>query len=153
MTRLRLFAVAAVAGAVFAGCGGGDDNQGLSYSEFGDKADEICAKSNAEIKPLSEQLTGKAKNDGPVIEEIVAKQEPAVDEFRELDPPEELQANFDRFVELSDEQVAAASAASEAANSGDQAAYEAALKELQPLDGQSDIEASKLGAAECVGDA
>ena len=146
-------AAAGVAALAFAGCGGGDDsNKALSYSEFGNEANEICKGANDEIDALSQDLTGKATNDAPILDEIVPKQEAAISDFKELDPPEELQPSFDQFNSISDQQVAAAKEAQAAATSGDQAAYQEAIQKLQPLSTQSDEAASKLGAQECVGD-
>jgi hypothetical protein len=144
-------AAAGVAALAFAGCGGGDDsNKALSYSEFGTEANEICKSTNDEIEALSGDLTGKAKTDGPILDEIVPKQEAAVSDFKELNPPEELEPSFDQFNSISDQQVAAAKEAQAAATGGDQAAYQAAIQKLEPLSKQSDEAASKLGAQECI---
>ena len=155
MTRFRFTATAAVAAAALAGCGGGDggdsgNNQTLSYGELGTQANEICTKANAEIEPLSEKLSGEPKNDAPILEDIIATQEPAVDEFKQLKPPEQLQDAFDEFVSISDQQVSIAREAQAAAETGDADAYQEELKKLEPLDKQSDAAARSLGAEECA---
>jgi hypothetical protein len=152
MRLIRMSAAAGVAALAFAGCGGGDSNKSLSYSEFTAEANEVCKGANDEIEALSRDLTGKAKNDAPILDEIVPKQEAAINDFKELEPPEELKPSFDQFNSISDQQVAAAKEAQAAATGGDQAAYQEAIQKLEPLSKQSDEAASKLGAEECLGD-
>jgi hypothetical protein len=153
LTKLRLFAVAAVAALAVAGCGGGDDsNKTLSYSDFGTQASDICTSANPDIKTTSSKLTGKASSDAAVYDELIPKLEAASAKFKALKPPAELKADFDRFNSITDQQVALGKKAQAAAKSGDQQAYVAVLKELKasPLDAQSDEAASKLGAGGCI---
>lgn len=155
MTRIRCSALILIVAAAFAGCGGddeGDDNKALSYDDFGREADQICAATNDEVKPLSERLTGDPQNDAPILEELVTKQRSGVEDFKSLEPPEELKADFDEFVGISEEQLDTAEEAQTAAESGDAEAYRVALEGLEPLDEQSDLAASRLGASECIGD-
>jgi hypothetical protein len=154
LTKLRMFAVAAVAALFVAGCGGGDDdsNKALSYSDFGTQASQVCSDADPGIKETSKKLTGKASKDAPVYDELIPKLEAASTKFKALAPPDELKADFDRFNSITDQQIALAKKAQAAAKSGDQQAYVAVLKELQssPLDAQSDEAASKLGASGCI---
>jgi hypothetical protein len=150
MAKVRLTALAAVAMLVIAGCGGGDSNKTLSYSDFSKQANDICKEADANTS--GQKLTGQAKTDAPVFKELLDKQQASIDKFKDLKPPKELQSDFDKFNSISDQQVAAAKEASDLASKGDQAAYVAKIKEIQqsPLQEQSKIEGSKLGAAACA---
>lgn len=153
-------AVAVAAALATAGCGGddkkksdsgsSDSNRALSYDEFGQKANAICTATNAKVKPLSEKFTGSAANDAPLFDTVLPAIKDGVAQFKKLKPPSELQAPFDEFISISDQQIAASATAQTSAQTGDDAVYQEALEELQGLDEQSDLAASKLGAAECA---
>ena len=153
MIKLRLFAAAAVAAGVVAGCGGGDSNKTLSYSDMSAQANQICNDVNPEIKSLSQKLTGKASTDAPVLDQIIPKLDDAIAKFKALKPPDELKPDFDRFISTSEQQIALDKKAQAAAKSGNQQAYDAVLKQLKTstFDSQNDEAASKLGAKACIG--
>jgi hypothetical protein len=142
--------VAALAALGLAGCGGGDSNKTLSYSDFGKKADEVCASEGAKIKLSSAKLTGNPKTDAPIYDELIPKLKAARDKFKALKPPDALKADFDRFNSLTDQQIAGAEAAQAAAKTGDRAAYIQAVRAIGPLNQQSNLAASKLGSAVCA---
>jgi hypothetical protein len=149
MIRKRLTVVAALAALGVAGCGGDDSNKALSYDDFSKEANTVCKEENAKIEPVSQKISGQASTDGAVFDELIPKLEAAGDRFKELEPPEELKATFDEFNSITDQQIAQAKKARDAAKAGDQDAYLALIKETQPLSEQSDLAGSKLGAAEC----
>jgi hypothetical protein len=149
MIRNGLKVVAAVAVLGVAGCGGSSDsNKTLSYSDFSKQANDICKSSNDKSQGL--KLTGNPKTDAPVFDKILPEVEAARAQFAKLKPPEELKADYDKFLSISDQQFANAKKAQTAAKAGDQAGYIAILKATQPLQAQSHIAGSKLGAAECA---
>jgi hypothetical protein len=150
MIRNGLKVVAAIAVLGVAGCGGDDSNKALSYSDFSKKADEICVDVNAKTDAIGSKITGKAETDAPVYAELLPVVQQGRDDFAALEPPDELKANFDNFLSITDEQIASAKKAEAAAKAGDQAEYVAILKATQPIQQQSNLEASKLGAAECA---
>jgi hypothetical protein len=142
-------AVAALAALGVAGCGGGS-NKALSYSAFGKKADEVCASENAKVKLVTAKLTGQAQQDAPVYDELIPKLKAAGDKFKALKPPEQLKPDFDRFNSITDQQIAGAEKAQAAAKAGDQAGYVQSVNDLKPLGQESNLAASKLGAAVCA---
>jgi hypothetical protein len=150
LNKFRLSALAAAVALVVAGCGGGGDNKTLSYSDFSKQANQICKDSNAEVKPLSAKLNGDPKNDTPILAQVVPKIEAAATKFKALKPPTELKADFDKFISITDQQLASTKKAQASAKAGDQAAYVAELKSQKPLAQQNDLVASKLGAADCT---
>ena len=150
--RITLATAASVAALAFAGCGGGDEdsNQALSYSEFGAAADEVCLQVSEDIDPIQQRLTGDPGKDAAVLEELIPELEAGSDQLAALDPPEELQATFDQYVELVEQQEAGAVDAQEAAEAGDRDEYIRILETVDQVSSESDLLASKLGAAGCI---
>jgi hypothetical protein len=148
MIRNGLKVVAAVAVLGVAGCGGGDSNKTLSYSDFSSKANDICKSTNEQT--AGAKLTGDPTTDAAVLEKQIPQVESAVADFKKLNPPDELKADFDQFLSISDQQLANAKKAEAAAKAGDKAGYIQILKATQPLQAQSNAAGSKLGAAECA---
>jgi PHD/YefM family antitoxin component YafN of YafNO toxin-antitoxin module len=144
---LKVVAVAAALGV--AGCGG-DDNKTLSYSDFGKKADEVCTEVNTKTDAIGAKLNGKVENDAPLYGDLIAAVEQGRKDFDDLKPPDELKADFDKFLSITDQQIANAKKAEAAAKAGDQQQYVAIVKATRPLQVQSNLEASKLGAAVCA---
>jgi ABC-type phosphate/phosphonate transport system substrate-binding protein len=155
MTKFRLVGVAALAALTIAGCGGGDDNSSnktLSYAAVGTEMNKICNQYNPQIKAITGKLTGDPANDAKVYDELIPKLLEGTAKFKALDPPSELQADFDKFNSITDQQVSLIKQAQTAAKAGDKQAYQQVLKQLQKsnLDEQNDLEASKLGAGDCI---
>jgi hypothetical protein len=149
MIRQGLKVVAAVAVLGVAGCGGSDNsNKTLSYSDFSNQANDICKSSNEKSAGL--KVTGDPKADAATLAKIIPEVESARAEFAKLKPPDELKADFDKFLSISDQQLANAKKAQAAAASGDRAGYIQILRDTQPLQAQSNEAGSKLGAAECA---
>jgi hypothetical protein len=147
----RITAALAVGALIFAGCGGGgDSNKQLSYSEFGQKADEVCKSANADIKQISSKLNGDPANDAPILGQLIPKLKDADSKFKELKPPDELKADFDEFNSITEQQITVTEKAKSLAESGDQAGYQAQIQQLQALGSKSDENASKVGAKACI---
>ena len=160
MTRNGLTALAATAVLALgaAGCGGDDkksdsgSNKQEAYSAFVSDVNNVCKEHDEHIDSVSGGLTGEAANDAPIYDELIPKLEDAFADFNALDPPEELQATFDEAKQQNDQQLTLAKSAQTAAEAGDQAEYEGVIAQLQQLSKESDLTASKLGAAECISD-
>ena len=102
-------AILTVALVTAAGCG--DDDGGLSKSEFVAKADAVCEKTEPpEQNPL--KTAAQAKK---AAQAQVDYRQPVQAELSKLDPPDEVKANFDKFqgatqksIQLFKQEVAAA---------------------------------------------
>ena len=151
--RKLVMAVAAAAALTAAGCGGGDDNKSLSYSDYGKKLDEICAKQNPKIKPLGNKLNGDPANDAPVYDEIIPVLEDTDNQLGDVgDPPDELKADADRLKADSAKQLDLAKQAQTQAKAGDKTAYLATVKQISATGKDADLASSKLGAKVCTED-
>ena len=127
---------------VGAGCGD-DDNDTLSYEDTGTEISAICESVDFG------GLTGKAEEDAPRLAEIIPEFEAAIQEVRDLDVNEELEADRDAFAENADQQVAVLEEAQAIAETGDTKEYRKKVDETQSLGRESDELASRLGASGC----
>jgi hypothetical protein len=159
LTKFRLAATAAVASLAIAGCGGGDDsdsNKTLSYADTGSELNSICNEFNPKLDALGDKLNGDPANDAPVWDEAATATEDGVAKVKELKVPSELQSDFDTFVSSSEQQIELLKAGAESAKAGDKAAYTQTVKgfakQAKPIEKQSDLAASKLGASDCIDD-
>lgn len=148
MTRNGLKAVVAVAALGVAGCGGGSSNKTLSYSDFSNKANDICKTANQQSAGV--KLTNDLQADATALSTQISHVESALTDFKKLKPPTELKSTFDQFLTISEQQVANAKKAEQAAKSGDKAGFIAVIKATVPLQAQSHALGSKLGAPECA---
>jgi hypothetical protein len=145
----RSLAGLATLGAVafIAGCGGGSDS--LSAEEFRSQADAICADTDRQIDGLTEPTSG-----AQVLAFLRAGlpiQEAQLEKLRDLEPPEELKADFDEAMGLLEQQTTAIDAAADRIEGGEDA--EAVLTEVNDeisgLGDQADAKAEALGLSVC----
>jgi hypothetical protein len=144
---LVLVASAALAGA---GCGGGDgggSGDRLSAAEFREAADAICAEYDQKIQDLGEpesleDLTEFIGRAIPIIEEGFNK-------LDELQPPEELEADWDRAIEVNGENLQLTKDLQAAAESGDEERVQEILAQAGENEGETDRLARELGLERC----
>ncbi len=145
---LPAIALLAAAGLIAVGCGGGGDGGRLSEAEFRAQANAVCLKYDERIEALGEpesleEVPEFVDQALPIIEEGVA-------ELRELEPPEELEADYDRMLAETERSVGVAQRLRDAAAEGDQQALQDAFEEGNAADSQSDRIARELGLDECA---
>lgn len=146
--RRPLAGLAAVGAVAFiAGCGGGSDS--LSAEDFRTQADAICADTDRQIDALTEP-----ESSDQVLTFLRAGlpiQQDQLDRLRELDPPEELQADFDSALDLLEQQTTAIDAAADRIESGEdpQAVLTEADSNIDSLRGQAQEKARSLGLTVC----
>jgi hypothetical protein len=85
-----------------AGCGG-DGDERLSRAEFVERATAVCVRAEERIGELAEpgsedELAAYAREARAITEEGVA-------DLRELEPPDQLEQGFDRYLERADRVV------------------------------------------------
>ena len=144
---MKLAALAILSAATLAACGGGDR---LSEDEFREQANGICAEYNEKIADLGnptspEDIPEYVERGIPIIEEGIA-------ELRELNPPEEMEADFDRMLDETEKTIPAARQLSEAAADQDAEAVQEAISQGQESDAETDRIATELGLDECASD-
>jgi hypothetical protein len=141
--------VAALMGALAllaAGCGGGGEEP-LSKAEFQSQANAICAKYEKQLNALG---TPSSIDEIPdLVQQALVILNKEIDEIAALNPPDELQSDFDKMIAASNKTKAAANDLSAAAKSGDQAAVQKALEDGNAASDEADQLATGLGLGEC----
>jgi hypothetical protein len=146
-------AVAALVGVfvlVLAACGGGGDSGArLSKAEFQSQANAICDKYQKQLDTLK---TPTSLDEIPdLVDQALAILNKEVDEIAALNPPEDLQTQFDAMIAASDKTKKAADDLSTAAKASDQAGVQKALDEGNAASNQADQIAGQLGLDSCKG--
>jgi hypothetical protein len=144
-------AVAALVGVVVllvTACGGGGSSARLSKEEFQSQANAICAKYQKELKTVG---TPKSLEELPdLVDQALAILNKEIDEIGALNPPEELQSDFDKLLAATERTTAAADDLSSAAKASDQAGVQKALDEGIAANKETNDLAGNLGLTECV---
>lgn len=143
---LRLALVGALAVAV-AGCGGDDR---LTREELIEEADSTCAEYDQRIEELEEpqslsDIEGYLEEVRPIVEE-------GTDQLAELDPPEELQDEYDAWIDATRANVDRFDELEEAAASGDEQQIQEALESAGTGGDEAARLADELGFEECGDD-
>lgn len=99
-TRASAAAVA-LALLVAVGCGGGDDDSGPSKADIVKDTDEICVEAIDEARRYTETNPPPkdAASVGRSVDETVRIAEGSVDRFEALKPPDDGQADYERFLD------------------------------------------------------
>lgn len=116
MTRTLL--TLGVALALVAGCGGGDDNKSgsggggggepLSQTDLVSKANQICREGSKKINTKAQEVQSKIQEAksaeeqqkvvADVLEDTAKEYDPYLDQLRDLTPPDDLKADWDKFM-------------------------------------------------------
>jgi hypothetical protein len=144
--RVSVAALAGVLVLLAAGCGSGDGGR-LSKDEFQTQANAICAKYQKQIDAIGAPSSLDEIPD--LISQILPILNKEIDEISALDPPEELQSDFDKMLAATDRTKAAAADLSEVAKAGNQAAVQKALEEGNAASKEADDLAANLGLQDC----
>jgi hypothetical protein len=146
---MRILGIAASATTllVLAACGGGGGGQSLSAEEFRQQADAICKDYEGKINDLGspnslDELPAFVDKVIPIIEEGNGK-------LADLQPPDELAEDWDRAMELQNENLDVAHDLQDAIHDKDTARVQEDLTKLNATDQQSNEIARKIGLEDC----
>jgi hypothetical protein len=132
-----------------AGCGGGVSDARLTREEFESQANAICAKYQKQLDALGTPASIEEIPD--LVDQALAILNKEIDEIAALNPPADMQTEFDALIEASNNTKAAADDLSQAAKDGDQAAVQKALDEGNAASDKADQIATELGLDSCKG--
>ena len=127
--------------------GGGGSSARLSKQEFQTQANAICAKYDKQLKAIGSPTSIDEIPD--LVDQVLAILDKEIDEVSALNPPEELQGDFDKMLAATDRTKAAATDLSAAAKAGDQAAVQKALEAGKAASSDADELAANLGLTDC----
>jgi hypothetical protein len=135
--------------ALAAGCGGGGGG-GLSQEEFQQQANAICEKYDKKIQALG---TPQSPADIPAyVQKGIPLLRQGIAELRALNPPADVEDDYNRMLNQTAKAIPAAEKLADAAEKGDAAAVQDAIKEGQQADDASDGLATKLKLDQCAAD-
>jgi hypothetical protein len=114
MTRTLLVLVLGLA--ILAGCGGGDDGgdggggEAMSQEDFVAEANKICREGEEKINAKAQEVQQKIQDAGEnaeqqqkavadVLEETAKEYDPYLERLKDLNPPQDLQADWERFLD------------------------------------------------------
>jgi hypothetical protein len=147
-TRLITALLALIALALAAGCGGGGGSgDRLSAAEFREAADAICAEYDQKIQDLGEPESLEDLN--AFIERAIPIIEEGFNKLDELQPPEELEADWDRAMEVNAENLELTKDLQAAAESGNEERVQEILAEASQNEEETDRLARELGLERC----
>jgi hypothetical protein len=150
LARRPLVAGIAVLGAaaLIAGCGGGSSDSS-SADDFRQQADQVCADANERLAAVPEptsnaQILDTLQAGLPIQADELAK-------LKALDPPDDLQADFDQAVDLLQQRQDAIQAAADKIANGDDPAtvIQQADAQIDDLRSQAQAKAKDLGLTVC----
>jgi hypothetical protein len=131
-----------------AGCGGGGD--GLTREELIEEADATCAEFDQQIEDVAEPES--LDDIERYIQEIRPIVEEGTDELDELEPPEELEDEYNDWIEATRSGVEQFDELEEAAASGDEQRIQEVFEGVGAGGEEADRLAEELGFEECGGD-
>lgn len=138
--------VVLLAGAA-AGCGGGGGDERLSRAELVERADAICSRYEARLDALgrptnASELRSFADRALPIARD-------GREELGELNPPEELEATYDAWLEQGDEAIEIVERLREAAAESNEVEIQQLAEDAQRTDAESNRLARELGFEQC----
>lgn len=146
-----LLALLAAAVMGVAGCGGDDDEDGgsgaLTKAELVSKADAICGDLNKRIDALP--APDSVEDVATFSEDALKIFEPAVADLKALEPPDEVEADYDRAMELLDDQIDRTKELQQAGEDKDEAKIRSVIAEGDKADEEGDKLAKKIGLQKC----
>jgi len=150
-TRTGLTAALACLALVAAtGCGGDDESGGaLTKAEYRKQGNAICKDALSEAEGIPAPTSPEDLDD--YLEKLFDSVEKANDEFVALEPPEELRADHERAVELTDESEQASETLIERVREAPdpQAAVQREFRKLGPLLARGEKVNARLGLDDC----
>lgn len=127
-TSWRLLGLAVTAAiAALAGCGGGSS---VSPEEFQSQANKVCRDIERQLDRIQETAPVTADQAEEQAQAAVDVSGQALDNLRQIDPPEDLRSNYDRYLEEREQAIGFIEDAREAAADNDSDAYVRAKRRL-----------------------
>jgi hypothetical protein len=148
MTASALFAAFGLGLLIFvSGCGGDD---GLTQEEFISEAEAICEEFDRRVEEVDEPQS--ADDVERYVNEVRPVVEDGLNELTELQPPEELEEQWNELVAMNDQSLEALDDLGQAAVNRDEARLQEIVEEASRRDSESDRVAGEIGLENCGGD-
>jgi hypothetical protein len=130
-----------------AGCGG---DEGMSREEFISEADAICQEFDQRVEAVDEPQS--ADDIERYVNEVRPVIEDGLNDLKELQPPEEIEEQWNELVAKNEEGLQMLDDLAEAGTSGDEARLQQITEDATRRDNESDRIARQIGLQECTGE-
>ena len=130
-------------------CGGGGDDR-LSAAELRKQADQICKEGDEEIGKIPEPES--AAELGSYFDKAIPVFRDQTEQLEALEPPEELEKDWNRAMELNQKSLQIAEDAQQAAEDKDERALQETIEQGQANEAELDKLARKMGLKVCSDD-
>jgi hypothetical protein len=148
MRRRRSLAILAGTAALAVGCGGGGDR--LSREELVSQADAICTRYDEQLEGLREpESIADVERFAAEARAIIRR---GVDELRELEPPEDLEEDYDRWVATNEDALDLIDELEQAAAERDAQRVQELIADAERQDDEADKIARRIGLDDCADD-
>ena len=144
MNRSRSIAAALlilIATALVGGCG--DSSESVSASELAQRGDQICREEQSRFAEIQAQPPSNATEAANQTRDVTNASEDAVSSLRDMQPPEDLQTNYDLYLKARDAAIDQMKQGEDAAQNQDSGAYGSAQEEVA----RTALERQKLARA------
>jgi hypothetical protein len=135
------------AGALIVGCGGGKEQ--VSAAELVQKGDQICGEERSTFDRIQAQPPPNASVAADQTDELIKSTEDANSKLRDLEPPDELRARYDQYLDARDGAVDEMQHGKDAADDQNSDAYGAAQAAVARSAPQRKKLAASLGFKVC----
>jgi hypothetical protein len=148
MRAILIGLVASTALAVAAGCGGDGDR--LTREELVSEADAICADYEGELEGLAEPET--LADFERLVQDAKPIVENGIESLRALDPPEDLDDEFEEWISRNEENVDAIEDLQEAVADRDEQRIQEIVRQIDENEQEADELAAEIGLEDCASD-
>jgi hypothetical protein len=162
--------------ALLAGCGGGDDDNGgsggssggggggeaMSKDEFVSEANKICREGEAKLTEVTRDSASKIQEAdsaeeqqkvvADVLENSAKEYDPYMARLRDLNPPEELSADWDKFLDGVEHAFDLIPDLADATREGDREKLQGLTDDFTKIAGETRPFAQKNGLDDCLPD-
>jgi hypothetical protein len=167
MARLLLTLTVALAMLVV-GCGGDDDSGGgggggdeMTQEEFVSEANKICREGSEKINAKSEEIQQKIQEAGAdvekqqnaladVLEDTAKEYDPYLDRLHDLNPPEDIQDDWDKFLNGIDDAFDKIPQLADATRDGDRDKLQSLTDDFTKIAEDTRPFASKYKLSDCL---
>ena len=146
--RNGLALLAGVLTVLLAACGGGSgEDHALTADQFRQQADSICTQYEDKIKALGSPSS--LDDLGDYVDQVIPIIEEGNGKLDDLQPPAELADDWDRAMELQDQNLGVAKDLQQAIRDQDTAKVQELLQKLDETDAKSNEIARGIGLEDC----
>lgn len=140
---------------VLVACGGGEEADGGGGGEeaaFLEDADATCVEASESFIELTrEPITSPAQGEA-LDAEVLDLREQATTRLAELEPPPELESDYDAYLAAEDELTVANQELADAFAANDEAEIQTGLEQVDRLEEEVDAAAAEVGLMACAGE-